>query len=162
MSAYPLEILLGVYSKRADREEKKLKQARARVATCREELNARKQALADYQAWCEREAERIFGLIEKTTVPHWRVMSAREEIAWNAARTAVYRQAIIKAEEDLADAEKEEERCLAELQIRNRELLKIQNHRKLWCQQELEQSEAAEELLIDENATTIFLYHRSK
>jgi type III secretion protein O len=142
---YPLEDLRKVRVIRRDKTEEEVLKAKRALQEAIAFLEQKKQELEEFKKWRLEEIERIYARIMKKDVLKGAVDDIHFDLATLDNKLLEYRKRVDDAQGAVQKAEAFLHEKQIALQQKLRELQKIEEHKKLWTQEELAIQDALQE-----------------
>lgn len=142
---YVLADLMRVRNLRKDRAERELKHAREHLAQAKSMVLQREKELHDFEIWVDQEIDRQYNEVLKKQVRKGSVDDLQANIRLLKGRMLEYVKRLNDAKEEVRKAEDNVKIKHEEVLKANRELEKLDEHKKLW----IEEQKKLEELLGD-------------
>lgn len=145
MAKYVLADLMRMRVMRKDRAERELMKAKQLVVQAKEMVAQREKELQEYEIWVEKEIDRQYNEILKQQIRRGAIDDLGENIKILRAKTLDYVKRISDAKENLRKAEENVVQKHDALMEAERNLQKLDEHKKEW----LEEQRVLEEFVSD-------------
>lgn len=142
--------LMRVRNLRKDRVERELQAARQHLEECKKAVTQREKELEDYKIFVEKETDRQYNNILKKKVRKGSVDDLRENIRILQARTVEYVQRVAEAKEEVRKAEDNIRTKQEQLIQANKDLEKLESHKKQWIEEQKKLEEFLSDMAMEE------------
>ncbi len=150
MAKYPLASLLSARQFREDEAAREVAAARRKVEEAKEAAETAETTWHDYQKWRPGEEVRLFEEIRGKEMPLSGLDSHRDDIQALRSRELRLEELFHEAEEAVRTAEKAAEEAKERHTETVKDRRKIEEHKKVWLNEEAKRQEAAEEAELEE------------
>ena len=150
MERYPLESLLSVRNYREEEASRAVRHAEENVRLAENAITARKEELKQYREWRILEEDRRYDAIMGKLCSLKELDDLKAGFAQLAAQEVAKEQAVLKAENDLADSRKNLDNARVCAKTAQKETAKIRAHKDIWTAEEKKEAERKEDLELEE------------